>query len=171
MEPISSSSSSSSSLSTLQSNIIDQSSTININTNPIKEEYKKQVQKSPQMNLTSFDSLSSIDSNFDSSGNHLSIPITSSFSSSIAQKSSSQVIDCETPRIPSWTDLIYEDIPISKPAVLQPLHLDRHIQDKEEYAVTSRSDESDYEQEWHRANLKLMKINNGNNKNVHSGNS
>lgn len=92
-----------------------------------------------------------------SRSNQSSKPSLNSLSYLPSSPITSQMFDCETPRIPTWTDLSYADIPVSKQIILQPLHLERKVQEKEEYVATSRSDESDYEIEWNRANLKLLK--------------
>lgn len=69
-------------------------------------------------------------------------------------------MDCETPRVITWTDLSYDpneyhQIEFTKSLQLESLSVDKN-DNKEEYVVaTSRSDQSDYEIEWDRANRKI----------------
>lgn len=71
-------------------------------------------------------------------------------------------MDCETPRVITWTDLSYDPNeyvhhtdPL-KSLQLQSLSVDQNIRnEREEYLTTSRSDQSDYEVEWDRAKRKI----------------
>jgi hypothetical protein len=82
------------------------------------------------------------------------------------------VVDCETPRVMTWTDLAYDPTEYSlqttqlEPIFLGPLSAYQTKQLQEEggeeeddddshVIATSRSDQSDYEAEWDRASRKL----------------
>jgi hypothetical protein len=78
-------------------------------------------------------------------------------------------VDCETPRVITWTDLSFDPREYSasssstKPIVLKSLSIGKKVMGSEQergegQLMTSRSDESDYEAEWERAaNRNILK--------------
>jgi hypothetical protein len=83
-----------------------------------------------------------------------------------------QVVDCETPRVITWTDLSYDPREYShqssstKPILLKSLSIGKkaivsHEEEEETGTgapvLTSRSDESDYEVEWDRAHRNILR--------------
>jgi hypothetical protein len=93
---------------------------------------------------------------------------------SLPSSSIREVVDCETPRVITWTDLTYDPTEYSlqtsqlEPIFLGPLSAYQTQQQQEDeednedginpgdVIATSRSDQSDYEADWDRASLKLQ---------------
>lgn len=79
--------------------------------------------------------------------------------------STREMVDCETPRVITWTDLTYDPTEYSlqstqlEPIFLGPLSAFQTPpqEDGDEIITTSRSDQSDYEPDWNRASQKLRR--------------